>query len=264
LEQPAEVTGENPIMTSANGRSIILVLIIFECYFTGVIARSLDFYYFVQQWPGSYCDTRRGCCYPRTGKPASDFSIHGLWPNYSNGKWPQFCDSSREFDYSKISDLKEELNKYWDSLSCPSSDGHEFWGHEWEKHGTCSLNLDEHSYFETALSLRENMDILGALKQAGIKPDGREYSLRNIKEAIRESTGQLPRIECNRSEEGEHQLYQVYVCVDKWDAFTVIECPFYPHSNCPSMIVFPPFWDNDHKIQEAFTSKNNSNGTEDH
>eukprot|EP00253_Pinus_taeda_P009159 PITA_09159 len=202
----------------------------------------------------------RGCCYPRTGKPASKFSIHG-WPYYNDGKWPQFYDSSREFDYSKISDLKEELNKYWDSLSCPSSDGHKFWGYEWEKHDTCSLNLDEHSYFESALSLRENMDILGALKEAGIKPDEREYSLRNIKEAIIESTGELPRIKCNRSEEGEHQLYQLYVCVDKWDAFTVIKCPFYPHSNCPSMLVFPPFWDNDHKIQEAFTSENNTNGT---
>lgn len=67
----------------------------------------------------------------------------------------------------EISDLKEELNKYWDTLSCPSSDGHKFWGHEWEKHDTFSLNLDEHSYFESALSLRENMDILGALKEAG-------------------------------------------------------------------------------------------------
>eukprot|EP00253_Pinus_taeda_P017450 PITA_17450 len=151
---------------------------------------------------------RRGCCYPHTRKPASEFSIHGLWPNYNDEECPQFwfCGSSREFDYSKV---------------------------------LITLYLSMH----------------------GIKPDGREYSLRNIKEAIKESTGQLPRIECNRSEQGEHQLYQLYVCVDKWDAFTIIGCPFYAHSNCPSMLVFPPFWDNDHKIQEAFTSENNTNGT---
>ena len=67
----------------------------------------------------------------------------------------------------QISDMEEELNSYWWSLSCPSSDGHKFWGHEWEKHGTCSLNLDEHLYFQKALSLRQNLDILGALKAAG-------------------------------------------------------------------------------------------------
>jgi len=243
---------EMGISRSINGRWIMLVFIIFECCSIGAIARSFDFYYFVQQWPGSYCDTRRGCCYPRTGKPASEFSIHGLWPNYNTGKWPQFCGSSREFEYSKISDLEEELNRYWGSLSCPSNDGHKFWGHEWEKHGTCSLNLNEHSYFEKALSLRQKIDILGALKAAGIKPDGIEYSLRDIKKAIRQSTGELPGIDCNTSDEGKHQLFQVYICVDKSDASTVIECPIYPHSNCPSMVVFPPFLDD----RGAYTDEN--------
>ncbi|KAI3730765.1 hypothetical protein L1987_61942 [Smallanthus sonchifolius] len=64
-------------------------------------SQDFDFFYFVQQWPGSYCDTKHGCCYPRTGKPASDFGIHGLWPNRNDGSYPSNCDSSNPFDASK-------------------------------------------------------------------------------------------------------------------------------------------------------------------
>ncbi|GLJ44074.1 hypothetical protein SUGI_0919230 [Cryptomeria japonica] len=221
---------------------LILVVLSFE-FWAVATASSFDFYYFVQQWPGSYCGTRRGCCNPLTGKPASDFSIHGLWPNYKTGKWPQFCNPSDEFDFSEISDLVGELNSYWGSLSCPSSDGHTFWGHEWEKHGTCSLNLNQHDYFQKALSLRRKIDLLTALKSAGIRPDGGEYRVSDIKKAIRNALGEDVGVDCNRSEEGEYQLNEIYVCVDKFDASTVIKCPVYPHSKCPSTVKFPLFGD---------------------
>ncbi|KAK7819884.1 ribonuclease 3, partial [Quercus suber] len=31
-------------------------------------------------WPGAYCDSKHSCCYPETGKPVTDFTIGGLWP----------------------------------------------------------------------------------------------------------------------------------------------------------------------------------------
>ncbi|KAK8977233.1 hypothetical protein V6N11_021319 [Hibiscus sabdariffa] len=68
------------------------------------ISKGFDFFYFVQQWPGSYCDSDKfSCCYPPTGKPAADFSIHGLWPNYINGSYPQNCDPNNPFNESETS-----------------------------------------------------------------------------------------------------------------------------------------------------------------
>ncbi|XP_042497266.1 ribonuclease 1-like [Macadamia integrifolia] len=204
-------------------------------------SQDFDFFYLVQQWPGSYCDAKQKCCYPTTGKPASDFGIHGLWPNYKDGSYPSNCDSSNSFDASVISDLTGRMQTNWPSLACPSSTGLKFWSHEWEKHGTCSESvLDQHGYFETALNLKKKVDLLQILENAGIQPDGGFYSLDSIKKAIRDGSGYTPFIECNVDDSGNSQLYQVYLCVDNSGSdFT--ECPVFPKGRCDSKIEFPTF-----------------------
>ncbi|KAJ3690349.1 hypothetical protein LUZ61_019513 [Rhynchospora tenuis] len=200
-----------------------------------------DFFYFVQQWPGSYCDTSSGCCYPTYGKPPSDFDIHGLWPNYNNGSYPSNCDPNNPFDLSKIQDLVSSLQPNWASLACPSSDSTSFWQHEWEKHGTCSETvLDEHSYFQDALNLKSMTKLLSCLKSANISPNGASYTLTSIKNAISTCIGHVPWIECNKDASGRYQLYQVYICVDH-SGTTLIDCPIFPTGACGSSIIFPTF-----------------------
>ncbi|XP_049932550.1 uncharacterized protein LOC116249964 [Nymphaea colorata] len=104
----------------------------------------------------------------KTGKPAVDFGIHGLWPNYNDVGYPSHCDNGSPFLPSEISDLRDEMEKQWPSLSCPSSDGTSFWSHEWERHGACSESvLDQHQYFQAALNLKTQLNLLHILTKAG-------------------------------------------------------------------------------------------------
>ncbi|XP_062161493.1 extracellular ribonuclease LE-like [Alnus glutinosa] len=221
--------------------AIFIKLLFVQCLAIGCVSQGFDFFYFVQQWPGSYCDTKQSCCYPTTGKPETDFGIHGLWPNYNDGSYPSNCDPDSPFHQSEISDLISRMQTSWPSLACPSSNGSAFWSHEWEKHGTCSeSDLDQHGYFEAALSLKDKVDLLQILKSSGIQADGRSYSKSSISEAIRGATGYAPGIECNVDASGNSQLYQIYLCVDT-SGSNLIKCPVLPNGRCSSIVDFPSF-----------------------
>ncbi|CAN6206182.1 unnamed protein product [Urochloa humidicola] len=231
-------------------------------------AESFDFFYFVQQWPGSYCDTWRGCCFPDTGKPAAEFGIHGLWPNYAkcHGRhddglarallglgdaaaafffsgagaggvgrrgrcWPQYCDDENELRPWAIRDLVSSLSRSWPTLSCKSGDSFQFWSYEWKKHGTCS-NLEPHDYFARALALKAKHNLTAILAAAGIVPSGSEtYPLSDVRDAIAKGTGFTANLECNRDGDGQAQLYQVYQCVDK-EGKQLIDCPLHMPTKC--------------------------------
>ncbi|XP_047308529.1 intracellular ribonuclease LX-like [Impatiens glandulifera] len=228
-------------------KKILLKILLIQCILVLSAAKTTrktgyDFFYFVQQWPGAYCDSRQSCCYPKTGKPVEDFSIHGLWPNFNDGSYPQNCDFTQEFDDSQISDLITRMQEDWPTLACPSGDGIKFWSHEWSKHGTCSQKvLDQHSYFEKALQFKTTSNLLQHLQTAGIRPDNGFYSLDNIQDAIKEGLGVTPFIDCNVDTDRNKQLYQVYLCVDK-SASRFIECPVMPHGRaCGNNVQFQSF-----------------------
>ncbi|KAK3679874.1 hypothetical protein LTR78_000250 [Recurvomyces mirabilis] len=120
-----------------------------------------------------YWDTYTG--YEAQGQVLPEFSwtIHGLWPDFCNGSYTQYCDLSRQYDpapspnttnglpngtvvpaYKRPSistflapfgrfDLLAYMNKYWVSQGQPNGD---FWGHEFSKHATCFSTFDVPCY----------------------------------------------------------------------------------------------------------------------
>ncbi|CAN1345286.1 Ribonuclease 2 [Linum perenne] len=100
--------------------------------------REFDYFVLALQWPPTYCRftkkccSKNGCC--RGDNSPTEFTIHGLWPNYNDGSWPSCCGGSN-FNEKELSTLLKPLNKYWPTLSCgKSSTCHgvkgSFWAHE--------------------------------------------------------------------------------------------------------------------------------------
>ncbi len=118
-------------------------------------ATDFDFYVYSTSWQPSFCYGHYGD-YPGCSTPddfwEENLTIHGAWPQYTNGSWPADC-TSEGFDDSVVQKVGESvMKKYWPNVkeAETSSSYTEFWEHEWTKHGTCS-GLDQAAYFQATI-----------------------------------------------------------------------------------------------------------------
>ncbi|XP_058205664.1 ribonuclease 2 [Rhododendron vialii] len=179
--------------------------------------REFDYFALALQWPGTYCQRTRHCCSSnaccRGSNAPTEFTIHGLWPDYNDGSWPSCCTRSN-FDIKKISTLLDDIQKYWPSLSCSSpSTCHGgkglFWAHEWEKHGTCSFPVvrDEYEYFFATLNLYFKYNVTKVLSEVGYVPSNTEkYPLGGVISAIQNAFHATPLLSCSNGAVEELQI----------------------------------------------------------
>jgi ribonuclease T2 len=95
-----------------------------------------DYYVLALSWSPSYCLTHqqdRAQC----GGKGYGFVLHGLWPQFNDGSWPEFCAPELTLPPDA---MRIAVTVY------PSPKLIE---HEWRRHGTCS-GLDAATYFRTA------------------------------------------------------------------------------------------------------------------
>jgi ribonuclease T2 len=104
----------------------------------GAEAGRFDFYVMSLSWSPGFCATAAGQNDPLQCGPEHHFAfvLHGLWPQYQRGGWPQNC-STEAADESLVNSMLTIM---------PSP---KLVAHEWEKHGTCS-GLSPKDYFEEA------------------------------------------------------------------------------------------------------------------
>ena len=85
----------------------------------------------------------------------SEYTIHGLWIDYTYKGYPSFCNKSLHFDIEKLDPIRSSLDKYW--MSCgKNSNNEKFWNHEYKKHYSCFQHLEvfsELDYFNKTLQL---------------------------------------------------------------------------------------------------------------
>jgi ribonuclease T2 len=116
---------------------------------------SWDFDYFILAlaWEPDYCATSDNPD-PQACAPGLKlgFILHGLWPMYNEG-WPSYCSTET---------MSNELIAEFPGLFPTDF----LYGHEWEKHGTCT-GLDPEGYFLLSGEFKRSITIPDAF----ISPD---------------------------------------------------------------------------------------------
>lgn len=87
-----------------------------------------DYYLLSLSWSPAFCVTPAGRSNPRQcGDGGHGFVVHGLWPQYSRGGWPQCCGGTPPFDAAAVTaDVSRVMI------------GQDLQRHEWTKHGACA------------------------------------------------------------------------------------------------------------------------------
>lgn len=137
---------------------------------------AFDFFIFSQTWTPTFCKINPQKCLE---SPVENFVIHGLWPQYDNNSYPQYCKPCEKFNKTFLDNkFHLQLEKYWSDTGIIDWD---FLEHEWEKHGCCSeMEIDE--YFDKILKFRKNWDYKKVFESIGIYPNTTIY-LERIKTA---------------------------------------------------------------------------------
>mmetsp|Transcript_46223 Transcript_46223/g.67531 ORF Transcript_46223/g.67531 Transcript_46223/m.67531 type:complete len:509 (-) Transcript_46223:292-1818(-) len=165
------------------------------------------FYLLAMLWQPATCLLEQG--YPGCSEMEfnkvwdQSFTIHGLWPNYMNGGWPQYC-TDEKLDHSIIQNIGiENMKKIWPDLMF-GVESYDFWEHEWDKHGTCT-GIPQGKYFSEAISLYEKIGTPELISKNINKVLAREDVLQSF-------GGELPQAILLCDDENRRNLSQVYIC----------------------------------------------------
>ncbi|KAK4035308.1 ribonuclease Le2 [Parachaetomium inaequale] len=119
--------------------------------------------------------------------PENSWTLHGLWPDFCNGSWTQYCDLNRQYDPHPSPNtttgtaggtpvppyagptvdtfltalgkpgrtLLAWMNNFWIAQNQPNT---ELWAHEYSKHATCFSTFAPSCF--TASALKKHKDLL--------------------------------------------------------------------------------------------------------
>ncbi|KAJ8682182.1 hypothetical protein QAD02_017974 [Eretmocerus hayati] len=158
---------------------------------------------------------------PTTKK--TKWTLHGLWPQ-SAKDWTgvECCAAYKPIIESHLSALEKDLSEFWPSYD-PNKTNRDFWNYEYEKHGTCALNIEATNtvkkYFETSMDLLVENNMEHILYDCNFHP-GVKYDSQLVRDTIRKEIGVNVHFRC--AQDGE-SLYEVRICFDT--LFRRIDCP---------------------------------------
>lgn len=164
-------------------------------------AGTFDYYLLALSWSPTFCLTQSQD--PQCSGKGYGFVLHGLWPQYTRGGWPQFCPPATTLS-------RAEQAKGLTVFVTPK-----LLKHEWSKHGTCS-GLSPSDYLDTADKARASVVIPEQLQAFHTE---HYFPAQQIRQMFRQSNPGLKDSSIVVSCRGP-QLSEVRVCLDKNLAFT--------------------------------------------
>jgi ribonuclease T2 len=184
------------------------------------VAGQFDYYLLSLSWSPSYClthqDDRAQC-----GGKGYGFVVHGLWPQYSSGGYPQNCSTPYM--------LTDEARRVGNSIY-PSPNLVE---HEWRRHGTCS-GVDAITYFRSADRAAAAVQVPASLQTPRTE---QSLTAAQILAAFHDANTRIPAngmiAACSRGE-----LSEVRVCLDRNLALS--SCGRGVRTSCPATAVSVP------------------------
>jgi ribonuclease T2 len=179
-----------------------------------------DYYVLSLSWAPTYCLTHTDDGAECSGK-GYGFVLHGLWPQYDSGGYPERCDSQFQ--------LSAEAASKGTSIY-PSG---RLMQHEWQEHGTCS-GLDPLNYFSTADRATAVVKIPKALESPPSDQILRPAQIVDFfRGANRQLSGAAMTLACSRG-----ALSEVRICLTK--DLALRSCGRGVHSSCPTAPVRLP------------------------
>jgi ribonuclease T2 len=182
-----------------------------------------DYYALSLSWSPGFCNTHPGAggsqCDPGAG---FTFVVHGLWPNYRNGKYPQFCiDPAPPLP----PDVMTRALKYVPTEELAS--------HEWDKHGTCS-GLGAGGYFDALAGARDGIVIPPSFATpAGDQTMRANEIIRAFTDANQSLRPGMMTLDCKKS-----VLQEARFCMSK-DLRNFIACPGHARGTCGVRVKIP-------------------------
>ncbi|CAK9322123.1 unnamed protein product [Citrullus colocynthis] len=186
--------------------------------------REFDYFVLALQWPATLCRNRSLCCptnaccrgtinekkYVYILRPDSptEFTIHGLWPQYEGKGWPSCC-SNATFNENEISSLFEDIDKYWPSYRC----------------GLVSSCNNRKGSFWAHQEALENAEIVAS--------DTKKYRIQDVINAIHSAFKANPKLACAK----KGIIKELRLCFDK--QFKLRDCD--ATKSCPKSVKLPEF-----------------------
>ena len=169
-----------------------------------------DYFLLSLSWAPAYCATSSGKANPQECGPGTNygFVVHVLWPQYTNGTWPQCCQAVAPVRESAVLTALSAV-MIGDSLR----------QHEWDKHGSCVTTVQD-DYFG---KIQRAVDAFGLAPGLTPASDGRikVSKLKAYWSAV--PAGSITTQCSGNGRSKSDTLSEVHICLD--GNLTPIACP---------------------------------------